>query len=194
MLEEVLDLGQQQLGQIVDVFHVVVDLGQLGVRYRHQLGIFTGFVGHVQDAHRATANHGAGYHRVGGDNQYVQRVAVFGQGVGDVAVVGRIEHGGCHEAVYEYGVAVFVDLVLDRVSVGRDFDGHVDVFGEVFPGGNLSKIHGLSFSTGLVVGADYSNGSGLRLIAEGRTCLWNRNILIPQAVGGWWWANRCLLG
>ena len=146
MLEEVLDLSQQQFRQIVDVFHVVVDLGQLGVRYRHQFGIFTGFVGHVQDADRTTADHGTGNHRVRGHNQHVQRVAVFGQSVGDVAIVGRVEHGGCHEAVDEYGVAVLVDLVLDRVSVGRDLDDHVDVFRNLFPGGNLSKIHDLSFS------------------------------------------------
>src|SRR5690606_11102062 len=112
----------QQFRQVAHILDVVVEHGQLVVRYGNQLGVLAGFVAHVEDAYRAGADHGARYYRVRGDHQHVQRVAIFGQGVRDVAVVGRVEHRRGHEAVHEHGVAVLVDLVLDRVAVGRNLD------------------------------------------------------------------------
>ena len=53
MLEEVSDLRFQQLWQVVHIFDVIVFFAQLGVRYRNQFRIFTGFVGHFQYANRA---------------------------------------------------------------------------------------------------------------------------------------------
>ncbi len=56
VLEEVSDLGFQQFRQVVHIFDVIVFFAQLGVRYRNQLGIFTGFVGHFQYANRTAAD------------------------------------------------------------------------------------------------------------------------------------------
>src|SRR5690606_39409314 len=70
-------------------------------------------------------------------------VATIGAGVRIETVVGRVERRGRHEAVDEQGVAVLVDLVLDGRMVGRDFDGDVDIVGDVFAGGDLVVAHGL---------------------------------------------------
>ena len=53
-----------------------------------------------------------------------------------------------HEAVNEHGVAVFVDLVLDRRAVGRNLNHYVDVVRQGFARRNLVKIHDLSFTGG----------------------------------------------
>ena len=145
VFEEVFDLVAQQLGQIFHFLDTVIGLGQLVVRYRHQLGVATGLVHHVQHTDRAAADHGSGLNRVRGDHQHVEGVAVVGQGVGDEAVVGRVEHRGGHEAVNQQGAHVFVQLVLDRGAVGRDFDRHVDVFGRVLASGNVVELHVRSF-------------------------------------------------
>ena len=57
MLEEVGDLRFQQFRQVGHIFDVIVFFAQLGVRYRNQLRIFTGFVGHFQNANRTAADH-----------------------------------------------------------------------------------------------------------------------------------------
>src|SRR5690554_4828794 len=145
VLEEVTNLVAQQFRQVFDFTNVVVGLGQLVVRHGHQFGITAGFVFHVQYAYRATANHRASLYRVGGNHQYVQRVAIVGQGVGDEAVVGRVEHRGGHEAVNQQGAHVFVQFVLDRGAVGRDFDGNVDVFWRVLASGDVVELHVRSF-------------------------------------------------
>src|SRR5690606_18203942 len=143
VLEEVLDLLDQQL-RLVGVFlHVLVQHAQLVMGYGNQLGIAAAIVSHVQHANRAAANDRAGGNRVRGDYQYVQRVAIVGQGVRNETVVGRVEHRGRHETVDEQGVAVLVDLVLDGRMVGRDFDSDVDIVGDVFAGGDLVVAHGL---------------------------------------------------
>ena len=57
MLEEVSDLSFQQFRQIVYVFNVIVFFAQLSVRNSNQFRIFTGFVGHFQNANRTAADH-----------------------------------------------------------------------------------------------------------------------------------------
>src|SRR5690554_5815597 len=145
VLEEVTDLVAQQLGQVVDFFNVVVSGGQLFVGNRNQLGVATGFVFHVQYTNRTAANNGTGLDRVRGYYQHVQRVAVVSQGVRDEAVVGRVEHGGSHETVNQQGAHVFVQFVLDRGAVSRDFDGYVDVFRRVLASGDVVELHVRSF-------------------------------------------------
>ena len=141
MLEEVSDLGFQQFRQVVHVFHVIVLFGQLAVRYRNQLGVFTGFVGHLQHANRTAADHGARLQRVWGWDQHVNRVTVQRQGVVDVAVVARVEHRGGHETVNEQRAGFFVDFVFDWIGVGRDFDYYVDVFRQVFASRDQIQAH-----------------------------------------------------
>src|SRR5690606_34715274 len=135
----------QQFRQVFDFTNVVVGLGQLVVGHGHQFGITTGFVFHVQYAYRAATNDRASLHRVRGDHQDVQWVAVVGQGVGDETVVGRVEHRSGHEAVNQQGAHVLVQFVLDRRAVGRDFDGNVDVFWRVLASWDVVELHVRSF-------------------------------------------------
>lgn len=80
MLEEVSDLRFQQLWQVVHIFDVIVFFAQLGVRYRNQLRIFTGFVGHFQHANWTAANHCA---------------AAVGMGLGPARQPGHRPETGC---------------------------------------------------------------------------------------------------
>ncbi|KDQ00133.1 hypothetical protein EN35_08590 [Rhodococcus qingshengii] len=54
------DLRFQQFRQIVNVFNVIVFFAQLAVRNRNQFRIFTGFVGHFQNANRTATDHRTG--------------------------------------------------------------------------------------------------------------------------------------
>src|SRR5690554_3742013 len=145
VFKEVADLVAQQLRQVFDFFDVVVGGGQLVVGHGYQLGITAGFVFHVQHTNRTAADNAAGLQRVWSNNQHVQRVTVVGQGVRDKAVVGRVEHGRCHEAVNQQGAHVLVQLILDRGAVSRDFDSYVDVFRRVFASGDVVELHVRSF-------------------------------------------------
>src|SRR5699024_9654860 len=89
VLEEVSDLSFQQFRQIVYVFNVIVFVAQLSVRNSNQFRIFTGFVGHFQNANRTAADHRTRLQRVRSWDQYVNRVTVQRQGVVDVTVVAR---------------------------------------------------------------------------------------------------------
>src|SRR5690606_5090506 len=141
VLEEVFDLLAQQFRYIVDVVYIVVQLGQLLVRYGQQFSVATGFVFHVQHAHGAGTDNRTRLHRIRRDCASVHRVTVAGKRVGDVAVVGRVEHRGSHKTVNQQAVHFFVDFVLDRRVVGRDFNGHVEILGQVLTGRNGVIAH-----------------------------------------------------
>src|SRR5690606_24646070 len=117
-------------GHITDILDVIINRGQFAVGNGQQLGVLTGFVGHVQHAHGTAADNGARHNRIRSDHQHIQRVTVFRQGVGYKAVVGRIKHRGGHETVNHYRAHVLVDFVFDRRAVGRNFNDYVKVFGE----------------------------------------------------------------
>ena len=100
--KEVLDLLDQQGWQVGVFLHVDVQLRQLVVRNRDDLGVAAAVVGHVQYANRAGADNRAWGDRVRGNDQHVERITVVRQGVRDEAVVGWVEHRGSHEAVNEH--------------------------------------------------------------------------------------------
>ena len=112
------------------------------MRYADQLGVFAGFIGHVENANRAGANDTAGLDRMGGDHQGVQRVAIIGQGTRNKAVVGRIEHRCGHEAIYQQCAHLRVDFVFNRSVVRRNLDGDINVVGQVRAGGDVIEVHG----------------------------------------------------
>ena len=66
---------------------------QLVDRHGQQLGIFAGLVGHLQHADRAAAHHHARRQGELRHHQHIDRIAVAGDGVRDVAVVAGIVHG-----------------------------------------------------------------------------------------------------
>ena len=49
--------------------------------------------------------------------------------LGDVTVVGGVEHGRGNKAVDEQCVTVFLNFVFDRRVVGGDFNDDVDIVG-----------------------------------------------------------------
>src|SRR5690606_40672891 len=70
-------------------------------------------------------------------------VAVAAQGMGDVAVVAGVAHGGGQDAVYEDRAAFLVDFVLDRLGVLGNLDDDVDFVGRILAGGDVVETHAL---------------------------------------------------
>ena len=110
-----LDLLDQQGRQIGGLLDILVGLAQFVGRHGDQLGVATGFIRHVQNAYRAAGYDTTADDRVRRVHQHVQRVAVVGQRVGNIAVVAGVKHCRRHEAVDHDRAAVVIDLVLDRV-------------------------------------------------------------------------------
>ncbi|MNT03641.1 hypothetical protein D3C72_1381880 [compost metagenome] len=125
--EEVLDLLDQDGGQLT----VAGNLGVVGVqlvdRHGQDLLVAAGFVDHLQHADGARADDAARHHRGRVQHDDVAGVAVVRQGVRHEAVVARIVHGGVQEAVDEQGAGFLVHLVLHRQAALRDLDDDVDV-------------------------------------------------------------------
>lgn len=108
--EEVLDLILEEIGHVGDVLDVVV---AWVVENGEQLVVAAGFVGHLENTDDSGLNHNCWKNGLGEDDQCIQWVAVFAEGVVDVAVVQWV----CH---WSEQVAVEVDLsglVVDFVLV-----------------------------------------------------------------------------
>ena len=135
--EEVLDLLDQELrdvGEFLDVVEALVG------GYAQHLGVPAAVVGHVEHCDRAGLNqHARQQVEILQHDQCVQRIAVFTQGVLEVAVVRGVLHGGEEDAVQAEAVRLVVDLVLDARSLG-DLDGHIVLHGSLL--GVLSHWRG----------------------------------------------------
>src|SRR5262249_12143465 len=87
------------------------------------------------------------------EDEDVEGIVVFGIGLRDESVVGRIEDGGVDDAVHLEQASGFVELVLD-VGAERNFDDDLEVARQIFAGRNvvpsmehelvLDKYYGLS--------------------------------------------------
>lgn len=141
MLEEVLDLLQAQVLQVFRLLPVLVDRQDLIDWNGQHFGVLAGFVGHLQHADSAATHYHAWDQREWGDHQHVDRVAVVGQGIRDVAVVAWVVHSGAHETVHEDGAGFLVHFVLDRIRVHRDLDNHVEIVRQVFAGRYFIQAH-----------------------------------------------------
>src|SRR3954454_21789491 len=121
-LEEVLDLVDQLRREIGKILHVVPP--RLLRWHAQDLGVLAGFVAHVQHTDGSGDDPHAGKDGIFEQDQSVQRVAVAGQGFGNVSVVGRI--GGRREqpSVEVDAAGVVIDLVLVTTAAG---DLHDDV-------------------------------------------------------------------
>ena len=97
-----------------------------------QLRVDARFVGHLQHAERACANHRARQQRERRDDQHVDRVAVARQRLRNEAVVGRIAHARADEAVDDEQAHVLVRFVFDRIALRRDFDDDVEILRKIF--------------------------------------------------------------
>jgi len=133
----VFDLFTQDFRNISQFFNAIV--GWIQFVYRHRKDLFVGpmLVLHEQRSHRTASNHRARHHRNLRPHHRVAGVAIFGECVGNEAVVGRIVHGGVKEAIYEHRTRNFVELGLDRNAAFRNLEHNVNFVGRVRPWGIL---------------------------------------------------------
>ena len=137
MLKKVGDGFQAQGVQVFRFLPLGVERQNFVYRHGQHFAVLAGFVFHFQYSDGAAAHHHTGNERHGRDDQHIHRVAVAGNGFGHVTVIGRVVHGGAHEAVHEYGACFLVHFVLHRVGVHRNFDDHVEGVGHIFARGNF---------------------------------------------------------
>ena len=121
--------------------------------HRQHLAIVAGLILHFQDANGATGDDHARNQGYRGHDQHIDRIAVAGNGLGHVPVVGRVMHGGAHETINKDGAGSLVHFVLDRIGVHGDFNDHIERLGNVFASGDVVEGHG-SFSALIQVGGD----------------------------------------
>src|SRR3954453_18708777 len=122
-LEEMLDLVDELGREMGEILHVVPP--RL-LRWNAQnLGVFAGFVAHVQHTDRSCGDPHAGKDRVFQQDQGVEGVTVAGERFRNVPIVGRI--GGCGEQspVQIDPAGLLIDLVL-VAAAARDLDHHMD--------------------------------------------------------------------
>ena len=105
------------------------------------LAVHAGLVFHFQNTNGAARHDNAWNQGYGGDDQHIHRVTVATDGLGDIAIVGRVVHGRAHEAVHKNRASFFVDFVLNGVGVHRNFDNHIELVGGVFSGGDVIEGH-----------------------------------------------------
>lgn len=135
------DLFKRDFRQFGVAFQATVQRGEFIHRHGEHLGIHAGFVFHLEHRQRAAAHYHAGIQRNGRDHQHIHRVAVVGKGVRDIAVVARVVHRGIHEAIDEDRAGFLVHFVFHRFPVHGNLDDHVEVVGQVFPGGDFIQTH-----------------------------------------------------
>lgn len=121
MDEEVFNLVAEILRHIIDVLNVVP---AYVVEDGDQFVVSTGFIGHVENANDAGGDNASGEDGFGENDEGVQRVSVFAECVVNVAVVGRVGHGGEEVAVEADTSGFVVNFVLVAGTLG-DLDGNV---------------------------------------------------------------------
>jgi hypothetical protein len=109
-LEELLDLGAEGLGDVVQV----VDSGPEWVAQRnaHELVAASLLVDHAEDAYRPNANPAAGERRVADEDEGVERVAVLAERPLDEPVVGGVDRRGEKAPIEDDRPELCVVLVL----------------------------------------------------------------------------------
>ena len=101
---------------------VVGAVADLVGRHREQLGVGAALVFGVEHRHGAAFDDAAGHDWMRGQHQHVNRVAIAGEGFGDVAIIGRVAHRHVHEAIHREQAGLLVHFVFHRRAVGRNLD------------------------------------------------------------------------
>ncbi len=141
MLKEVLDGLALQGVEILDRLQVRVQGQDFVCRHGQYLAVHATLVLHLQDAQRPTRHHHARRQRHRRQHEHVHRVAIAGDGLGHVPIIGRVVHRGVHEAIDEDRARGLIDFVLDRLAMHRDFDDDVEGVGDFVAWGNLIESH-----------------------------------------------------
>ena len=113
-------------------FYVIAEFGVVG-GYGDDFVVAGTAVDHGHEADGAGFNQGQGLDGLLAEDQDIERIVVFGVGLGDEAVVGGVENGGVDNAVDFEEAGGFVELVFD-VGAKGDFDDGLEVAGEVVAG------------------------------------------------------------
>ena len=122
-LEEVLDFKTVEFRDVFDLGTPCCTL--VGCGNAQDLIVTALFVAHTEHAQCAAADHAAREGRFFKQNQCIQGVAVFTQGIVDEAVVIGIASRGEEHTIQTDASRFVVDLVLVSVSL-RNLDGHVE--------------------------------------------------------------------
>ena len=139
VLEEALKLALAVTGQLIDV-GVGGVLGIVDVD-GDDLLVALAFVEHVEDADRPSAKDAHGHHRLLHPHQDVEGVVVLTEGLGDEAVVGRIDHRRVQDAIDLQEPGGLVELVLDLAALG-DLDQRPQLAGCV--GADVHVVPGMA--------------------------------------------------
>ena len=125
--EEVLDLVEQERGGRPDVLEgAVLRVSGISGRNTEHLVVATGLVMHPEHADGAHAHVASRERRRVEQHPHVKGIAVFGQGVRDEPVVGRVLRRGEERAVEPDRSGVVVHLVL-VARPARDLRDHREV-------------------------------------------------------------------
>ena len=106
-------------------------------RHRQQFGIAASLIFHDQHAQCSATDHRARVHRKRRDDQHIDRIAIVGNGLGNVAIVTGVMHGRGHEAIHKERSGLLVDLVFHGLGVGLDLNDHVEFIGQVLACGHI---------------------------------------------------------
>ena len=139
--EEVLDFGEDVLGQVGDVLPLV------------HLGLFEGdgddffiefvVVSHGEDADRVAFDEAHGLELFRAQDENVERVTIIGQGARDETVVGRVVGRGVQDAVKLEHAGSLVHLVFLLATLGNFDDGNEFLRFDPGIGNIMPDIHGL---------------------------------------------------
>jgi hypothetical protein len=133
--KEVLDLGECFGRDVIDIDRIAPS--GLAVVNTQNLGVAASIIDHPHHANWADMNPTSREGGVLGEYEDIERVAVFGECVGDEAVLGGVGRGG-EEAAIEADTASFmVYLVLISAASG-DFDDDIDGFHFAILPGSMS--------------------------------------------------------
>ena len=141
MLKEMLDLLQAQIVQVFRLLPVRIDRQHFINRHGQYFGVLAAVIFHLQHTDRTAAHDNAGNQRERGDDEHVNRIAIAGDGMRHVTVVAWVMHGGAHEAVYKNCAGFFVDFILDRIGIHRDFDDNIKIVRQVTAGWYFVQAH-----------------------------------------------------
>jgi hypothetical protein len=135
ILKEAAEHGKA-MGRHLGGFAVDVEFRIFG-GHADDLVVFFAAVDHGHEADRADAgDQGQGDDGFLAEDQDVKRVIVFGQGLGDEAVIGGVIYGGIEDAI-EFDQSTFLVQLVFHAGAEGDFDDGGEFMRNIFAGRDI---------------------------------------------------------